>query len=329
MKKTLTVILLLLLALAFAGCAPRISLMGDYSDPLKESWVGGKGEDKIAIIPIAGKISEKPRGLLSTSPSLLEETVAALNVAREDKSVKAVILKLDSPGGEVTASDVLYHEVKRFRKESGKPVLALLGDQATSGAYYIAVAADAIVAHPTTVTGSIGVIFITGNLSGLMEKIGVEAKILKTGKYKDILIPTRRMTEDEEKLFQAILDSMHERFVTRVIEGRPMMAPERIRELANGMAYTADQALKEKLIDKIGFIEDAVAETGRLAKLGPDPRLVVYRRAERANDTVYNAKVSGGPGALNLLDLGGLDALSMLNQAGFYYLWQPATTDAP
>jgi protease IV len=157
-----------------SGCgAPQVKLFTDSTDPLKEFTLEGKTREKILIIPIRGLISTAPdEGLLSTKPSLVQEVVSQLKRAEDDKNIKAIILQIGSLGGTVTASDILYHEIKRLKEKNEIKIVAVLMDIATSGGYYIALPADLIVAHPTTVTGSVGVVLIRPDLTVLMEKIG-------------------------------------------------------------------------------------------------------------------------------------------------------------
>src|SRR5207253_2836967 len=153
---------------------------------------------------------------------------AELKKAADDERVKAIVLRVNSPGGGVTASDDVYGEIVRFKKERKVPVVAALGDVAASGGYYVACAADRIVAHPTTVTGSIGVIMTSLNLEGLLAKVGVRNQTFKAGEHKDILSPLRGATAEERRIVQSILDDLHARFVSVVREGRPKLDVSRL-----------------------------------------------------------------------------------------------------
>ena len=311
------------LAAAALGCSPRINVFPDYTDSLKEVTLSGKGGEKILILPVSGVIDIRPReGLIFTRPSMVEEVIAQLELAREDKNVKAVILRIDSPGGSATASDILYEEIKAFKKETGKTVLALMMDLSASGGYYTAVSADRIIAHPTTVTGSIGVIFFTANIEGLFDKIGVEVEPIKSGKYKDMGSPFRGMNDEERKLFQAMIDEMYNRFVDAVDKGRPDLSREQVLKLADGRIYTARQALGAGLIDEIGYTENAVESAKRLAKLSENAKVIVYRRNPKENENIYSSQAAAGTGRLSLVDLG-LDRYTFVPRTGFYYLWEP------
>ncbi|HSM47942.1 MAG TPA: S49 family peptidase, partial [Draconibacterium sp.] len=181
-------LILVISALVLSGCgAPQIKLFTDSTDPLKEFTLEGKGREKILIIPIRGLISNAPdERLLSTKPSVVQEVVSQLKRAEDDENIKAIILQIESLGGTVTASDILYHEIKRLKEKKEIIIVAVLMDIATSGGYYIALPSDLIVAHPTTVTGSVGVVFIRPDMTDLMGKIGLRFNVSKSGENKDM-----------------------------------------------------------------------------------------------------------------------------------------------
>ena len=185
-----------------------------------EHTVKGKGDEKILLITVSGMITDMPyKSLVRSEPGLVSTVHDMLAVAREDEDVKAVILGIESPGGGITASDVLYHHIATFREATGLPVVALLGDVAASGAYYVACSSEYIVAHPTTVTGSIGVIMPLIGIENLLQKIGVEPRPIKSGEMKDIGTAYRSMTEKEKRMLQEIVDEYLERFLSVVAEG--------------------------------------------------------------------------------------------------------------
>lgn len=318
-----TLVMGMVVAALLGACSPRISLLPSPDAPLRESTLQGRGPDKILVIPISGEIEDQGRGgLFGARPSLVEQVSLALEKARRDKAVKAVLLRIDSPGGGVTASDVLYHEILRFKKETGVKVVAQLGDVAASGGYYLALAADHIIAHPTSVTGSIGVIFFTADVNGLLHKIGVSVEPVKSGTHKDIGSPFRPMTDEERALLQGMIDEMYTTFV-RVVATRPGLDEAKVRALADGRVWTASQARELGLIDEIGYTPDALARVRTLAGLKKDVRVVVYRREVPLHDTIYNGRVESGVPSVKLLDLGFESALRT-PRTGFYYLWQPA-----
>ena len=200
------------------------------------------------------------------------------------------------------------------------PALTAVVESENDRLLRIAAACDRIVAHPTTVTGSIGVIFMRADLSGLLNLVGAKVVVNKSGKFKGMGSPFRASTEEENLLFQHMIDEYYERFVTVVADGRGM-SREKVKEIADGRIYTGDQARELGLVDKVGYIGDAVKEARAQAKLSKDARVVVYRRTMYANDNEYNTatvQAGGEP----LMDLG-LGAYLPELKTGFYYLWLP------
>lgn len=324
MRKSLMLVALFVLVAA-AGCTgPRIKLFPSQTDPLQEFTLEGKASEKILLLPVRGVISDSPeRGLVRTRPSTVQEVVSHLRKAENDALVKAVVLQLNSPGGSVTASDVLYNEISRFKERTGRPVVAMMMDVAASGAYYIALPADVIVAHPTTLTGSVGVIFIRPKVAGLMEKIGVGVEVSKSGLNKDSGSPFRATTPEEALIFQEMTDRLAKRFVDLVRKHR---GPDgaALSAVSSARVYLAEEALVLKLVDRIGYMPDAVAQARERAGLPEDAKLVVYRRTEYPDDNVYNPTTSyEGGRPVALFDTGLAQLLPAL-PSGFYYLWHPA-----
>lgn len=256
---------------------------GRFSEVLIE----GSGEDKIVIIPVEGLISFTAHETIWERESMASRVVDSLQAAEEDPKVKGVILKIDSPGGGITASDVIHHQVNKF-KASGKKVVAALGDLAASGGYYVACPADRIVAYPTTITGSIGVIMYSFNLEGLMTKVGLKAVTIKAGEQKDLLSPFRPLTHDERVLLQEVVDEMFDRFVGVISEGRNL-APEEVTKIAGGRVFTGEQALALGLVDKLGYRDEAVREALNLTGL-KEARIVEYKRTRSLLD-LFQARV--------------------------------------
>lgn len=269
-------VLLVACSALLAGCGARSSFFGG-PDPFGEETVFGAGRSKAVLINVNGVIDNRPKsGLFRERPGMVQEVVAQLRLAAEDPDVKAVIVAIDSPGGGVTASDVLYHELMRHRERTGQKVVALMMDTAASGGYYTALAADRIVAHPSTVTGSIGVIFLRPEVAGLMDKIGVRAVVSKSGEHKDMGSPFREGTDEERALFQSIIADMNGRFQGLVRERRPASHGHEAA-FADARILTARQALAAGLVDRIGYFEDALAEAASLTGTS-DLRVVTYRR---------------------------------------------------
>jgi len=238
--RTYSLIISALLVLLFSGCAaPRITLFSDDTVPLQEFTLQGKGKGKILVIPIKGEISSSTsKGLIFTKPSMIQEVISQLKLAEKDREIKAVILKIDSPGGTVTASDILYHEIVAFKNRTGVKVVAAMMDVAASGGYYIALPADFIFAHPTTITGSIGVIFMQPKVNSLMEKIGVGLDINKSGKNKDMGSPFRNTTDEERKIFQDLTDELGKRFINLVSIHRKL-DKNRLAQISTARIYLA------------------------------------------------------------------------------------------
>jgi protease-4 len=201
--------------------------------------------------------------------------------------------------------------------------VAVLMDVAASGAYYIALTADVIVAHPTTLTGSVGVIFIRPKVTGLMEKIGVGVEVSKSGPNKDSGSPFRATTPEEASIFQQMTDHLAKRFVDLVQKNRGLDSAA-LAPLSAARVYLAEEALALKLVDRIGYMEDAVAEIRQRAGLPEDSKLIVYRRTEYPDDNVYNPLTSHEGDRPAVLFDTGLSQLIPALPTGFYYLWHPA-----
>jgi protease-4 len=241
-----------------------------------------------------------------------------LDAAAKDKRVKAVVLRINSPGGAVTASDIMYQELLHFREKTGKPVVACMMDVAASGAYYLAMGADHIVAHPTTVTGSIGVIMSLYNASGLFHMIGVTSVPIKSGPNKDIGNPARPMTDEERAILQTMVNSFYEQFVQVVVRGRGI-SEDRVRPLADGRVYTGIDAQKLGLVDRIGYLDDAINTAKELACI-QDAAIIAYDRCDGYRGSIYSA-MPQIPKEFNIK----LDLLGLGNRNGpvFLYIWEP------
>ena len=207
-----------------------------------------------------------------------EETVKQLSELKKNDRVKAVALRIDSPGGVVGPSQEIYAEVKKLGAK--KKVVVSMGSLAASGGYYIAAPAAMIMANPGTITGSIGVLMKFSNIEGLMGKVGMKAFTLKTGNYKDAGSPTRPMTDQDKAMLQNVIDNVHSQFVKAVADGRKLPIEE-IRKIADGRILTGEQALALKLIDKIGTLQDAIEEAGKLAGIKGEPQVIRPARKKR------------------------------------------------
>jgi protease-4 len=323
MRTPYLVITMLILMMIPACSGPRIKLFSDTIDPLKEFTLEGSGTDKILLIPVNGLISDRPKkGLIHTSASLVEQIVSQINKAEKDKQIKAVLFKINSPGGTITASDLLYHEISLFKERTGTKITVSMMDVATSGAYYISLPADLIMAHPTTVTGSVGVIYLQPKVGGLMDKIGLGVDVKKYGKNKDMGSPFRDSSEEEQKLMQKAVNDFGERFIRLVQKHRK---PERqaLSEISTARVFLAEEALKLGLVDKIGYLSDAVKESKMLAGISKDARVVVYRCNEFPEDNYYNtAGIASEDLNISVINIELPESLSL--KTGFYYLWPGA-----
>ena len=323
MRTPYLVITMLILMMVTACSGPRIKLFSDTIDPLKEFTLEGSGTDKILLIPVNGLISDRPKkGLIHTSASLVEQIVSQINKAEKDKQIKAVLFKINSPGGTITASDLLYHEISLFKERTGTKITVSMMDVATSGAYYISLPADFIMAHPTTVTGSVGVIYLQPKVGGLMDKIGLGVDVKKYGKNKDMGSPFRDSSEEEQKLMQKAVNDFGDRFIRLVQKHRK---PERqaLSEISTARVFLAEEALKLGLVDKIGYLSDAVKESKMLAGISKDARVVVYRRNEFPEDNYYNtAGIASEDLNISVINIELPESLSL--KTGLYYLWPGA-----
>jgi protease-4 len=313
--------LLSLLGVALSGCIDVNVAVGDRHGDYAEKVVDGSSDakDKIAVLDVEGVLtSDHSESIFGSKESQVVAFVEKLKLAEADPDVKAVLVRIDSPGGDVTTSDILYHELAAFKGRRKVPVVAAFMGVAASGGYYLASAADAIVAHPTSITGSIGVISIHVSLAGLLDKIGVKVEALKSGANKDMGSPFRAMTEDDRKMLQALIDQFYLRFVSVVADGRKGRLTEaQVKLLADGRVYTAQQALDAKLVDRVGYLADAVAEVKSRAGLN-QAKLVIYSRRPGRIDNAY----SGTPSA-ETFTTGDLEQARKLLGFHCYYLWEP------
>ncbi len=222
------------------------------------------GSGRVALVKI--------EGVLLTSDHIVDE----LNEYAEDSSIKAIVIRIDSPGGGVVPSQEIYNAVMNAKKE-GKKVVVSMGSVAASGGYYVAAAADKIVANPGTLTGSIGVKMEFANVEKLLEKIGVQGMVVKSGEYKDIGSPFRNMTEPEKKLLQGVIDDVLSQFIKAVAEGRNLPEGD-VRVIADGRIFTGQQALGLKLVDQMGDLADSIKLAGSLAGIKGKPNVIEKRK---------------------------------------------------
>lgn len=316
---------LLILCLVMPGCAPRISLFSTGGDRLEPYVLSGESSPCVALIHVRGVLSMDPdSGLLGERPSMVQEVASRLAMAAQDPDVAAVVLAVDSPGGSVTASDVLHEMVRRHKEETGQKVVAAFMTIAASGGYYMSASADEIVAHPTTITGSIGTIMLLPRITGLMDTLGIEVEAIRSGEFKDMASPFRATTDQERSMLQAIIESHNARFLQVVAEGRGL-TDEQVAAFSDARILTAQQALNLGLVDSLGYLDDALDRAKELAGLADDARVIVYRRAEEPDDTAYNTSMALSPAAPSLVGAE-LTRFLAVPRTGFYYLWAPEFT---
>jgi len=290
---------------------------GDVSSKYSEELIQGRGREKVVCIEAFGIISlAKTSSGFFREPGLATRIIKQIDEAEKDDNVIAILLLVDSPGGGVTASDIIYERLLKFKEsKKGRKVVALFRDVAASGGYYISAAADKIVAHRTTITGSIGVLLSSINIKGLGEKIGIRDITIKSGEYKDILNPFRDASPEEIQMLQNVVNDLFNRFVSIVSRSRGMSAEE-VRKFSNGSIFSAPHALTLGLIDEIGGFDSAV---NILKELTGTKKFKVVRYKKTL--TFFEIMMSG----MNVnpkVDLPFPDRWK--NQTpGFKYLWQP------
>jgi protease-4 len=223
------------------------------------------GENRIALIRVEGVILDA------------QTTVGDLKRFSENPLVKAIVLRIDSPGGGVVPSQEIHDAVKRVRNKSNKAIIASMGNVAASGGYYIAAATDRIIANPGTLTGSIGVIMEMANVEGLLKKVGVEGIVIKSGRFKDVGSPLRKMSEEERKLMQSLMDDVHQQFIQAVADGRSLEISD-VQPLADGRIFTGRQAKEARLVDELGDLDDAIHLAADIVGIEGEPKIVEPRR---------------------------------------------------
>ena len=307
---------------ALSGCSLVTLDFQPKIRPLREETVEGKGASKIVLLDLSGMLAEDvPSFSIGTPPPrvpLLARVREELRKAEDDERVKALIVRINSPGGTITASDILYHELLAFKTRKKVPVIAAIMDVGASGGYYAALAADTIVVNPTTITGSIGVVMVTVNAQGLLEKIGVTPLAIKSGPMKDAGSPFRSLTDAERAVFQSIIDDMYGRFVGLIVRSRKI-PEDRVRAFADGRVYTADEALKLGLVDRIAYLEDVVALAKERAGLA-EAKVVMYHRPKEYRANIYSGTPSASTAENTLAQFA-----AALGGGGprFLYLWWP------
>jgi protease-4 len=313
---------LAVLALALSGCVYipifRPAKLSAVTVEKSPRWFES---NRIALIDVDGFLSTSSGdGLFAPGGTSVADLKEKLKFAERDAGVRAVVLRINSPGGEATASDMMYKEVEEFRARTGKPVVACMTSLAASGGYYVAAGADVIIASPTTVTGSVGVIMQFINVEGLFDKIGLRSEVVKSGEKKDVGSPFRALTPEERKMLQDINRSLFDQFVAAVRKGRPQMTEEDVKAASDGRILTAQQAVALHMVDSVGYMSDALATARNMAGIRTAD-VVLYTAYPSYNSNIY-ARLGGSnvPMMEEAVKL-------LLKRRGpmFLYLWSPGS----
>lgn len=321
----------MLVGLGLAGCGPTTFVVGlTPGDQEMTSTVversAGRTDARVAMLDVSGMIlNAKTPGLLSEGENPVSRFREALDRAAADDDVKAVIVRLNTPGGAVTASDAMYRDVLSFKRETGKPVVMLMMDVAASGGYYVACAGDHIVAYPSTVTASIGVIIQTVSLQPALSSIGIQTEAITSGPNKDAGSPLSRMTDSHRSVLQSMVDEFYASFTEVVREARPGVSDADFAEVTDGRIVSGERAHEVGLVDTLGDLDDAFAKAKSLAGL-KDASLIRYHRPLEYVGSAYargGAAPQAGGSQVNLLQLNMDGTSAGLSTPGFYYVWLP------
>lgn len=268
--KWFLIIFVILIVVGFGSLMLLYGIVSSFGERT-EVVTTGSGS-KIGVVELQGVITSS------------EDVVRQLKKYREDRSIKAILLRVDSPGGGVVASQEMYEEVKKARE--AKPVVVSMGALAASGGYYVSCGASRLVANRGTLTGSIGVISEFLQLQAALDKLGVSVKTIKSGKLKDSGSSTRKMTAEDEKYFQQLMDNVHRQFI-QVVETERHMDHEEVVKIADGRVFTGEQAVDNGLVDTLGTFEDAVQITATLAGISGEPSLVKERKRRSFWESIF------------------------------------------
>lgn len=280
----------------------------DEAPFFEEVWSSGYGDVKVVRLDLSGMIIRGVEdSLFDLTPDPVETLLRQIRCASEDEEVRAILLVVDSPGGAVTPSDELYEALRRFRaSKEGRRVLVHIRDVGASGAYYVAMAADYLMAEPTSIVGSVGVIMQSLNVKGLSDKVGLSAVTIKSGENKDLLNPFEEVNTNQVALLQEVVDGMQDRFAGLVMKARGLES----RALLDGRIFLADAAWRAGLIDEVGYIDQALV---KLAELVDEDDLYVVRYKEKVD--IVSAFLSARVPSLS--------AMPLVEGPRFLYLWRP------
>jgi protease-4 len=318
-------LMLVCLSMLLTACGPMTLVIGNTADQKLKTKVvqrdPGHIDGRVAIIDITGTISNyaKP-GLLREGENPVSLMYEKLQEARTDKRVKAVILRINSPGGTVTASDAIYRQIMQFKHDTGKPVIALFMDLAASGAYYVSCSADHIVAYPTSITASIGVILQTISIKPALQRWGIEPKAITSGPNKAAGSPLEQLNEEQQQILQQLVDDFYKQFVHTVTISRTKVKATDMPWLTDGRVISGSTAVQVGLADELGDLQTAFAVAKKMAKM-QHAELVRYHRPLAYVGSPYASSPVNAPGTqINIASLNMGDGL-MEHGEGFYYLW--------
>lgn len=312
--------LMISMSLLLAACTPEVRIdLGPGQKITQSTVIAGSTRDRVALLEVRGLINDANKEtLLGPGPNPVDRFTAQLTMAAQDPAVKAIIVRINSPGGTVGASDTMYRELRRFADTTKKPVVASMSEVAASGGYYLALGADRVLAQSTTITGSIGVIFPTMNFSEGLNRIGIRAKNITSGPNKDIAYPFEPIRESQYDVLRAMVGEFYGNFKGLVAARRPSINPESLIEATDGRVVTGKRALELGLVDEIGGLREAFEAAKKLAG-SPGAGLVKYVEEGKLVQSPYAASpVQPTDGSFIQLKLG-----DTALQPGFYYLWVP------
>ncbi len=314
----------LILLLAVAGCGTPSFLVTPVSNrnQLQEHVVQegqGWSAPKILIVEVEGMLANAAGGgFLQPTENPVSRFAQELDRAAKDSAVKAIVVRINSPGGTVSASDTMYQLLKDFKTKTHKPIIAAPQDIAASGGYYVALAADKIVAHPTSVIGSIGVIFNTFDVEGTLGKLGVRSVAIKSGPMKDMASPFHRLSDEERAVMQAMVDDYYARFVDVLKTNRPDLAADKMTVITDGRVFSGEMAKTLGLVDETGQLADAITLAKKLANAS-NAKVILYKRPYGYSGSIYADTRLAAP-RVDTIKLELPFARAPL-PTGFYYLW--------
>lgn len=319
---------LIVFTLLLTGCGPMTLVVGNTTNQKLKAKVvqrdAGKIQGRIAVIDITGTITNYATpGLLKQGENPVSLIYEKLQAVKADRRVKALILRINSPGGTVTASDDVYRQIMRFKKETGMPVIALFMDLAASGGYYVACSADYIVTYPTTITASIGVIMQTLSVKPALQRWGIEPKAITSGPNKAVGSPLEKLTDEHEKILQQLVDEFYGRFVNTVKTSRPNIKPADLPWLTDGRIVSGQTAVEVGLADQLGDLQTAFDVAKKRAKIKRAEFIQFHRPLNYVGSPYATSPANIPQTQVNIasLNMGNSSSGALPGGAGFYYFW--------